>query len=55
MREGVRPDYNTQFAFVNKVDSFYVNFLQKNSIKFDVYLSRQNQPILLGRAEFSLR
>ena len=55
MREGVRPDYNTQFAFVNKVDSFYVNFLQKNSIKFDVYLSRQNQPVLLGRAEFSLR
>ena len=55
MRDGIRPDYNTQISFVNKVDSFYINFLTKNTIKFDVYISRRNQPMLLGRGEFALR
>ena len=34
-------NYQTQFSFVNKMDNFYVNFLQKNSIKLDLYASRQ--------------
>ena len=55
MRDGIRPNYNTQFAFVNKEDSFYLNFLQKNTIKLDFYLSRHNEPVLLGRCEFMLR
>jgi len=27
MSEGLRANYQTQFSFVNKVDSFYVSFL----------------------------
>lgn len=38
-------NYQTQFSFINKVDNFYVNFLQKNSIKMDLYASRMNEAI----------
>ena len=55
MRDGIRPNYNTQFSFLNKVDSFYMHFLQKQTIKLDFYLSRNNEPVLLGRSEFMLR
>ena len=54
MRDGTRPNYNTQFSFVNNVDSFYLNYLQRNSVKLDFYLSRDNEPVLLGRCEFML-
>ena len=41
LRSGLTDvNYETQFSFVNKVDNFYVNFLQKNSVKLDVYVSR---------------
>ena len=42
MSEGIRANYQTQFSFVNKVDEFYVNFLQKNSLKLDVYVSKND-------------
>ena len=29
MGEGLKPNYQTQFSFKNKVDDFYVAFLQK--------------------------
>ncbi|CDW85652.1 protein fantom [Stylonychia lemnae] len=53
--EGYRPIYNTQFSFKNKIDDFYVQFLQKNIIKVDVYISKNNAAIHLGRAEIHLR
>lgn len=55
MSEGVRANYQTQFSFVNKVDSFYVTFLQKNSLKLDVYVSDNSQAKQLGRCEILLR
>ena len=45
MSEGLRANYQTQFSFVNKVDNFYTNFLQKNSIKMDVYVSKNNAAV----------
>lgn len=48
-------NYQTQFSFINKVDNFYVNFLQKNSIKMDLYASRMNEAIHVGRAEIPLK
>lgn len=45
MSTGKFANYQTQFSFVNKVDNFYVNFLQKNSIKLDVYVSKNNAAI----------
>ena len=32
-----------------------MNFLQKNAIKLDVYLSKDNKPVQIGRAEIFLR
>ena len=55
MSEGLRANYQTQFAFVNKVDSFYVNFLKKNSLKLDVYVSKNNAAVQVGRAEVLLK
>ena len=45
MSEGLFANYQTQFSFINKVDNFYVNFLQKNSIKMDVYVSKNNAAV----------
>ena len=53
--EGFRPLYNTQFSFKNKVDDFYVQYLQKNSMKIDIYISKNNAAIHLGHAEIHLR
>lgn len=55
MAEGVKANYQSQFSFVNTVDNFYVTFLQKNSLKMDVYLSRNNAAVHLGRCEVLLK
>ena len=55
MSEGLRSNYQTQFSFVNKVDSFYVNFLKKNSLKMDIYVSKNNAAVQVGRAEVLLK
>ena len=55
MGQGIRANYQTQFSFVNRVDSFYVNFLQKNTLKLDVYVSKNNAAVQVGRAEVLLR
>lgn len=55
MSEGLRANYQTQFSFVNKVDSFYVSFLQKNSLKLDIYVSKNNAAVQVGRAEILLK
>ena len=55
MAEGVRPNYQSQFSFVNTVDNFYVTFLQKNTMKMDVYISRNNAAVHLGRCEILLK
>ena len=55
MSDGLRANYQTQFSFVNKVDSFYVNFLQKQSLKMDVYVSKNNAAVQVGRAEILLK
>ena len=55
MSEGLRANYQTQFSFVNKVDGFYVNFLQKQSLKLDIYASKNNSAVQVGRAEILLK
>jgi hypothetical protein len=55
LAEGFRPLYNTQFSFKNRVDDFYVQYLQKNTVKLDVYISKNNAAIHLGHAEVYLR
>jgi protein fantom len=55
LAEGYRPLYNTQFSFKNKVDEFYVGHLQRQAIKMDVYISKNNSAVHLGHAEVFLR
>lgn len=55
MSEGLRANYQTQFSFINKVDNFYVTFLNKNSLKMDVYVSKNNAAVQVGRAEIMLK
>ena len=40
---------------MNKVDSFYISHLMKETLKMDVYLSRNNSAVHLGRCEIMLR
>jgi hypothetical protein len=53
--EGYRPLYNTQFSFKNRVDDFYVQYMQRNTLKMDVYISKNNAAVHLGHAEINLR
>ena len=55
LAEGYRPLYNTQFSFKNRIDDFYVQFIQKHTMKVDVYISMNNAAIHLGHAEIFLR
>lgn len=55
LSEGYKPLYNTQFSFKNRVDDFYVQFLQKQTMKIDIYISKNNAALHLGHAEIFLR
>ena len=55
LSEGFRPLYNTQVSFMNKVDDFYVQSLQKDYLKLDVYISKNNSVIHLGHCRVLLR
>ena len=55
MAEGIKANYQSQFSFVNTVDSFYINFLMKETLKMDVYVSKNNSAVHLGRCEVLLR
>ena len=53
--EGYKPLYNTQLSFKNRIDDFYVQYLQKQTIKLDFYISKNNSAIHLGTAHVYLR
>ena len=55
LSEGFRPLYNTQVSFMNKVDDFYVQSLQKDYLKIDAYISKNNSVIHLGHCRVLLR
>jgi hypothetical protein len=55
MAEGKRANYCTQFSFKNRVDDFYVMFLNKQTIKLDGYMSRDSAAVHLGRCEIMLK
>ena len=55
LAEGFRPNYNTQISFKNKVDKFYLSALEKQTVKLDVYMSKNNAAVHVGRAEIMLR
>jgi hypothetical protein len=40
LAEGFEPNYSTQFSFKNNVDDFYIQYLEKNYLLLEVFLSR---------------
>lgn len=55
MGEGLNPNYQTQFSFKNKVDDFFVAFLQKQPLKMDIYISKNNSAVHMGHADILLK
>lgn len=55
MGEGIKPNYQTQFSFKNKVDDFYVAFLQKQPLKMDIYINKDNAAVHMGKCEIMLK
>jgi hypothetical protein len=45
----------TQFAFRNKFDDFYIEYLDTNTLRIEVYLSKVDKPMLIGRADVLLK
>lgn len=52
---GFAPSYVTQFAFRNKFDDFYIEYLDTNTLRIEVYLSKVDKPMLIGRADVLLK
>ena len=55
MADGYHLNYQTQLSFKNKVDSFYITFLSKQFLRLDVYLSKNNSAVHMGRGEVLLK
>ena len=53
--QGFSPNYATQFAFRNKFDDFYIEFLDTHTMKIEVYISKVDKPQLIGCADVLLK
>ena len=38
--EGFEPKYKTQFSFKNLVDNFYIQYLESNNAKMEIFINR---------------
>ncbi len=53
--EGFKPVYSTQFSFLNKVDNFYLKFMESKSMKVEVFLAKAQRAEPIGFANILLR
>ena len=51
---GYEPNYATQFSFKNAVDDFYLQYLEKNTMTMEFFLTRANNALKLGSAKIPL-
>ena len=54
LSEGFAHHYSTQFSFKNAVDDFFVQYLEKNYVTVEFYLSRAQNALKIGKAKFPL-
>ena len=54
LAEGFEPNYATQFSFKNQVDDFYLQFLEKNTLVMEFFLTRAQNAIKIGTAKVVL-
>ena len=52
--EGVIPNYNFQMTYKVQIDQFFVQYLETNSIKIDVYGAIGTDAVKLGSANIKL-
>jgi hypothetical protein len=52
---GFGPMYATQFAFRNRFDDFYLDYLDSQVLKLEVYLSKAENAEIIGVANILLR
>lgn len=52
--EGFDPAYQTQFSFKNQVDDFYIQFLEKNTMVLEFFITRAQNAIKVGSAKIIL-
>ena len=54
LAEGFEPNYSTQFSFKNTIDDFYIQYLEKNILTIDVFITRAQNAIKIGSAKIVL-
>ena len=52
---GLEPSYSTLFSFKNKVDDYYIQFLQSNRVKLELFLNKSQKVKKIGFANVTLR
>jgi len=40
LAEGFEPAYSTQFSFKNAIDDFYLQYLEKNTLVLEFFITR---------------
>ena len=53
--QGFSPNYATQFAFRNRFDDFYIEYLDTHTMRIEVYISKVDSPQLIGVADILLK
>lgn len=54
LAEGLEPEYLTQFSFKNVVDDFYLQYLEKNTMTVEFFMTRAQNAIKIGTAKVVL-
>ena len=52
---GLDPRYSTLFSFKNVIDDFYIQFLQTNRIKLELFINKSQKVKKIGFANIALR
>lgn len=54
LSEGFEPAYQTQFSFKNGVDDFYIQYLEKNVMVLEFFVTRAQNAVKVGSAKVLL-
>ena len=54
LAEGFEPSYQTQFSFKNAVDDFYIQYLEKNIMLLEFFVTRAQNAVRVGSAKVLL-
>jgi hypothetical protein len=52
---GLTPSYSTLFSFKNKIDDYYIQFLQGNRVKLEIFINKAQRVQKIGFGNVALR